>query len=705
MSGEEYQLLLIANKDVSGRVQKAASGRQKIAVQITVAEGLQAALKLLGTRPVDAVLLDLALEEAPGIRGCLRLRQADRALPVIALARRRDEQDAWAALHAGAQDFLLLEDLQPVLLERAVRYSVERQRAAGKLASEEALLQSILQNLSEGVVVADRHEKLLLVNPSARRMLGIGSIAGLPTDLFGLYRADTGDPLSDRDRPMARAVRGETVTDVEIFHKNAAAPEGVYLSVNARPMHDENGVVTGGIVSIRDISERKRAEQELAQLALYDRLTAIPNRSFFVESLGKAISRARRANKQLAILLLDIDRFKRINEELGQERGDQLLQEVARRLSDGLRAGDFLARLGGDEFAILFEDYEHSARAAGLAEKVQEILAPAMQLGDHEVKVTASLGISNFPDCGEDPVTLLKTADIAMYRAKESGRNTYHFYSRAVHAEVSRRAQLEVDLRRALNKDQFELAWQPIVDLENGRVVALEALLRWRHPEHGLVRPVEFVPILEAAGLMHQVGERVLAEACSQVADWRRELNRLDLAAAVNVSVRQLEHPRFVERVERILASAGLPASALVVEFREDALGPAVPDGLDVLALLAGIGVRLALDDFGSGWLSLQRLRRLPLEWLKLEREFVQGLPVDQEDCTVADAALALATLLRADLVAEAVESPAQLEYLQTRGCRFAQGFLFSAPVPSAEIPALIVSGAKARDVAAEADA
>jgi len=693
MSGGEYQLLLLADKDVRRRVHKAMTGSREAEINVVAADTVAEALKLLGTRPIDIAVVDLCLQEAPGIRACLRLRQADRQLPMIALARRNDQETALSALHAGAQDFVLLDELDPDPLLRAVRYAVERQAAASKLASEEALLQSILQNLSEGVVVADRNEKLLLVNPAARRMLGIGSVAGLASDLLGLYRTDTGDPLSDRDRPLARAVRGETVSDFEIFHRNAGAPQGVYLSANARPLRDPDGVVTGGIVSIRDISDRKRVEEELAQLALYDRLTNVPNRAFFIESLGKAISRARRSGTSLAVLQLNLDRFRRINDELGTEGGDQVLKDVARRLTGGLRAGDFVARLGRDDFAVLFEDYEHFERAAGLAEKIRGILAPPLRVDGREIHVTASIGISSFPDCAEDPVTLLKTADIAMYRAKESGRNTYHFYSRSVHAEVSRRAELEAGLRKAISQDQFEIAWQPVFDVELGRVTAVEALLRWRHPDLGLIRPAEFVPILESAGLIHRVGERVLAEACSQLADWRRELGREDLTVAVRASTQQLEHPRLVQRIERILTSAGLSHSALVLECREDALGPDRPECRAVIEQLVEAGVRIAIDGFGRDYISLEVLRSLRIEWLKLDREFVAGLPVEDLDCRVADAAAALAGVLRAELVATGVESAQQLDYLAERGCRLAQGPLMSPEIEATALAGLISSG------------
>lgn len=687
MPAQEYQVLLVSDNDRDVQLVEKSVGKGTGECQLADrARDLDEALKILGTRHVDVVLLDFALPEIGGVRACIRLHEAGSNLPVIVLHGRKENEHATEALAAGAQDVLSRESCDPDRLLRAVRYSVERASAQHELAASEALLQSILQNVSEGVIVADRKEKLLLVNPAARDMLGIGSIAGLPTDIFGMYEPDTVTRIRDRERPLARAIRGEIVTDLEIFHRNANAPKGRFLSVNVRPLKDGLGSVSGGIVSFRDTTGRKKVEDELTHLSLHDSLTGIPNRAFFLENLHKAVARARRSESRLAVLLLDIDRFKQINDRLGHEFGDHLLAEVARRLTDGLRAGDFVGRLGGDEFVVLFENFNHDEHAAGLADKIVEVLSPAFRIDGQDVAITTSIGISTFPECGDDAGSLLKTADVAMYRAKESGRNTYHFYSRSIHAEMSRRFQLESDLRTAIREDQFDLEFQPIVDLASGQVAALEALLRWDHPDHGRIRPLEFLPILEATGLMNQVGEWVLASACSHIRDWQRTLNRPDLGVMVNLSVQQLTHRRVVDIVQRVLTNADLDASSLTVEVQEGTLLEHPRAVREHLSLLSREGIGVALDDFGTGYTSLQAIRQLPLNYLKIDRSLVMSLPADPEDVAMVDAGLRFAEDLGIKVVAEGLEVEEQLQFLVDRGCALGQGHLISPPLPASSV-------------------
>jgi diguanylate cyclase (GGDEF)-like protein len=439
-------------------------------------------------------------------------------------------------------------------------------------------------------------------------------------------------------------------------------------------------------VTFRDVTERRRIEDELAHLSLHDALTGLPNRTFFLENLDKAIARARRSRSRLALLLLDLDRFKQTNDRLGHDGGDRLLVEVARRLASGLRAGDFVGRLGGDEFVVLFENFGHDEHAAGLAGKIVDVLSPPISFDGQEVVVTASIGISTFPECGDDSASLMKTADVAMYRAKEGGRNTYHFYSRAIHAEVSRRARLEADLKEALIQDQFELEYQPIADLRSGRIMGLEALLRWMHPEHGWVRPLEFVPILEATGMMSRVGEWVLASACSELGEWQRMLNRPDLRISINLSARQLVHRRILDIVERVLTNANLEPSLLIMEITEAELLAQPRETREQLALLSRLGVRVALDDFGTGYASLQAIRQLPLTYLKIDRSLVMSVPTDPEDVAVIDAGIRFAEDLGLQVIAEGLEVDEQLRFLAGRGCLFGQGHLISAPLSAASV-------------------
>ena len=439
-------------------------------------------------------------------------------------------------------------------------------------------------------------------------------------------------------------------------------------------------------MTFRDVTDRRKVEDELTHLSLHDALTGLPNRAFFLENLDKAVARARRSHSRLAVLLLDLDRFKQTNDRLGHESGDKLLMEVARRLGTSLRAGDFVGRLGGDEFVILFEDFGHDEHAASLATKIVDVLSPSIRIQGYDVAVTASIGISTYPECGDDSASLMKTADVAMYRAKEGGRNNYHFYSRTIHAEVSRRARLEHGLKNALVEDQFELEFQPIADLGSGEIMGLEALLRWMHPEHGWVRPLEFVPILEATGMMSRVGEWVLASACSEVGEWQRMLNRPDLTISVNMSAQELMHRRIVDVVRRVLTNANIDPSLLIIEVTEAELLSQPRATREQLNRLTRLGCRVALDDFGTGYASLQAIRQLPLTFLKIDRSLVMSVPTDPEDVAVIDAGIRFAEDLGLKVVAEGLEVEEQLRFLSGRGCVYGQGHLISAPLPAASV-------------------
>lgn len=687
MRGQEYQVLLVTENESDSedlaRILATARGHR---FRLNAAPDMDALKKQLGTSAVDAVLLAGDLSDASMTQIAIRLLELDCDLPIVAVTDDGEEETAAELLATGVQDVLWRSELDADRLGRALRYAIERAATLRELLESESMLHSILKNLTEGVIVADRQEKLLLVNAAARELLGLGSVSSLATDIFGMYEADTVTRIRDTARPMARALRGENVSDLEIFHRNADAPAGRFLSVNARPLKDVNGQINGGVVSFRDVTARRKAEQELTHLALHDGQTNIPNQAFFVETLRKAIARAERSHVRMAVLLLNLDGMKQINDRYGNENGDLLLKEVARRLADGLRAGDFLARMGGDGFVVLFEDLSHNEHAASLADKIREILAPAFAIREHQIPVSASIGISTFPECGDDAGSLIKTAEVAMRRAKESGRNTYHFYSRSVHAEMSRRAELERDLREAVEQEHFELEFQPIADLGSGRIESLETLLRWNHPEHGLVRPMEFLPILEATGMMNGVGEWVLASACLQIRDWQRVLGRPELSISVNLSAAQLGHRRIVDVIDRILTNANLSAESLILEITEATLLTEPRAVRENLSVLARTGVQLALDNFGTGMMALQSIRQLPLSQIKIDRSLVMSLPADPDDIALVDATLRLAEDLGLKVVAEGLEVDEQLRFLADRGCHLGQGNLVSPPLPVTSI-------------------
>jgi len=686
MSSQAYQVLLISENDLpDGLLHSPGEDPDQAVFAVTRSAGLAEALAHLGnaSRATPAVvLINAAASARDAAESCRGLQAADPSLPIVLLAG-YDPTERTDLLAAGADAIVGLDDGQAGRLGEVLRNAITGNRGRAELAQSHALLAAALDSLGEGVIVADSNERLLLANPSARELLSIGDTASLPTDVFGMYEVDTITRIRDREHPMARAILGEQVSDLEIYHRRPGAAKGRFLSVNARPLRGPGGDVRGGVVTFHDVTDRRKAQDELTHLSLHDALTGLPNRAFFLENLDKAVARARRSRSRLAVLLLDLDRFKQANDRLGHQAGDQLLVEVARRLSTGLRAGDFVGRLGGDEFVVLFEDFGHDEHAASLASKIVDVLSPTLRLGGQDVSVTASIGISTFPECGDDSASLLKTADVAMYRAKEGGRNTYHFYSRTIHAELSRRARLEANLKDALINDQFELEFQPIADLRNGRIQGLEALLRWVHPEHGFVRPLEFLPILEATGMMCRVGEWVLASACSEVGEWQRMLNRPDLSISVNLSSQQLVHRRIVDVVQRVLINADLDPGLLTVEVREQALLAHPKEVREQLFALTKLGVKVALDDFGTGYASLQAIRQLPLTYLKLDRSLTMSVPTDPEDVAVMDAGIRFAEDLGLTVIAEGLEVDEQLRFVLDRGCVYGQGHLISAPLPT----------------------
>jgi diguanylate cyclase (GGDEF)-like protein len=386
----------------------------------------------------------------------------------------------------------------------------------------------------------------------------------------------------------------------------------------------------------------------------------------------------------VAVLFLDVDRFKTINDSLGHDVGDQLLTQLAARLGAALREGDTVARFGGDEFVMLLDDVAAAADVSGIAAKVLESMRAPFVLKDVTLHVGASIGVSLFPGDGEDAATLLKNADTAMYRAKEAGRNSYQFYSREMSARAFERLTLENNLRHAFERDEFRMHYQPQVDVDSGDIVGVEAVIRWQHPDFGLVAPSDFIPLLEETGLIVTVGEWVLATASTQVRAWR-DAGWPRLRLAVNLSPRQFQAPGLRDAVARAMGTLGDGSGALELEITETLLVGHAPATLATLDSLKSLGARLAIDDFGTGYSSLSYLRRLPIETLKIDRSFVRDIPHDPDDSAIAHAITALAASLKLNMVAEGVENEAQRDFLRAHGCHVMQGFLFSRPLAAGE--------------------
>ncbi|MDQ2078023.1 EAL domain-containing protein [Marinimicrobium sp. ABcell2] len=478
----------------------------------------------------------------------------------------------------------------------------------------------------------------------------------------------------------------ELRTEYRARRKNG---EHFWLMQSISAICDLDGAIKHYVCVGQDITDIKQNQERMETLAYYDQLTGLQNRLLFKEQLRGALSMAEREKHHLALMYLDLDHFKRINDTLGHEAGDQLLIEVATRLRRCLREEDCVARLGGDEFAVLLKHVDSAQYCFVVASKIIGALNRPMMLVGQEVVVGTSIGITVAPDDGRDPDGLMKNADLAMYQAKYQGRNSFRFYTPEMNLEVESRLNLERDLRQAIRNNEFELYYQPQIDMRSGEIVSAEALIRWHHPERGLVQPDDFIPVAEDSGLIVPIGRWVIRTACQQAKTIQKSLDQ-NVKIAINVSARQLNDADFVEDFTSVVREIRLDANCLELEITESTLMADTDVVLDRLNRLRELGVSLAIDDFGTGYSSLSILKRLPVDSLKVDRSFVQDLPDDDEDRAITSLIVAMANSLNYKVVVEGVESAAQLDFLEICGCDFAQGFYFSKPVPASELMRLL---------------
>jgi diguanylate cyclase (GGDEF)-like protein len=444
-------------------------------------------------------------------------------------------------------------------------------------------------------------------------------------------------------------------------------------------------LILGTVMSLRILQQRKRADDRVHHIAFHDDLTSLPNRLMLNQRLDEALSRHRRARSQLAILFMDLDRFKVINDSLGHEVGDVLLRQVADRLRAQSREGDTVARMGGDEFVVLIENRENLMDISAYARRLVEELSAPYLLGTKDYHVSLSIGISVFPSDGSDSQALLKAADVAMYRAKELGRNNYQFYLPSMNVHTVERLELESDLSRALERGEFFLHYQPKVEVATGLITGIEALLRWRHPVRGLVPPMDFIPLAEETGLIVPIGEWVLATACARNKTWQDQ-GLTKLGIAVNLSARQFADSMLLPKLTQIIHSSGLSPSSLELEITESAVMSHGESAVAVLDKLKSIGVQIAIDDFGTGYSSLAYLKRFPIDTIKVDRSFIRDIPSDSGDMKITRAIIAMAHGLRLKVVAEGVETVDQLKFLRAQRCDAVQGYFLYRPLPEDEV-------------------
>ena len=485
----------------------------------------------------------------------------------------------------------------------------------------------------------------------------------------------------------------ESGSDYRLDHR-IMLPGGAVRHVHeqARCVRGADGTVERMVGTVQDITERKETEARLAHLAHHDPLTCLPNRLLLRDRISQAIAFGRRHDRLVAVLFLDLDRFKRINDSLGHDVGDRLLQTIAERLRETVRDGDTVARLGGDEFAIALTDVAEPDDVAKLARKLLNAINQPILLEGRKFYATTSIGISLFPHDGADVETLLKNADTAMYEAKEAGRNDYRFFREEMDNNIRTHLELEQSLRGALDRGEFEVYYQPQICLHDGTVTGVEALLRWNRPGGKTTGPDTFIPVLEETGLIVEVGAWVMRRACADAVQWNKSLG-CNLLVAVNLSRRQFDDAHLAETVKEVLCESGLPPELLELEVTESVVMSNTAKAGRVMEILRGTGVHLAMDDFGTGYSSLVYLKRFPLDRLKIDKEFVSDIGVDANDDAIVRTIIALADNLGLEVVAEGVETEIQRDFLQRHGCQLAQGYFYSRPLPVAELETCLAEG------------
>lgn len=697
-------LVLVVDDDMTVRF-LAREVLEQAGFRVEEADDGAPALTVFTANLPDIVLLDVMMPTMDGFATCaaLRAQPGGSHIPVLMMTGLDDMDSINRAYEAGATDFAV-KPINWTILSHRVRYMLRASNALQAVKASEARLANAQRIAKLGHWEWKLHEHRWQCSEQV-------------CDVFGLSSRDVKQfqDLLEHIHPDDRA---------EISRlRQRAAQEGLAYTLEyrvigsidkTRIVHEQAEVTydTAGRVqtiagTLQDITERRQAEEQIRYLAYYDTLTGLPNRQAFTRDLKKALEIAKRHNRILAVIVLDLDNFKRINDTLGHAMGDFLLKAVAERLVNGIRRVDYVARnfpvsetygaevdtnvarLGGDEFTMLLTEVQHIRDTEAVAQRLRETVSQPLNMAGNEVVVTPSIGIAVFPHDGQDVDQLLKNADMAMYHAKDSGRNIHQFYSESMNIRALERLNLESRLRKALEQEEFLLYYQPQLDLQNHLITGVEALIRWQNPKIGLVSPADFIPLAEETGLIVAIGEWALYTACAQVKTWLKA-GLPPLEVAVNLSSVQFRQSKLTDTVEKALLSADLAPQYLKLELTESMIMQQAQDTIAMLHQFKEMGVGLSVDDFGTGYSSLSYLKRFPLDTLKIDRSFVKDITHNPDDAAITNAIIAMAHSLNLNVVAEGVETQAQLEFLRTSGCDIIQGYWLSKPLPADTLISLL---------------
>jgi diguanylate cyclase (GGDEF)-like protein/PAS domain S-box-containing protein len=659
-------------------------------VDVEWVQKLSDGLERLGRAGIGAVMLNLSLPDSQGIATFDKLSAAVPHIPILILSDSECEDLATLSIQRGAQDYVLKRHLDRYWLPRALRNIIERKILTEALFLEKERAQVMLNSIGDAVLSTDVSGNVTYLNLVAEAMTGWPwrEASGRPVaEVFKIIDGSTREPARS---PLELAIQENRIVGLatnSILIRRDGYESGIEDS--SAPIHDREGHVTGGVIVFHDVSVARAMALQMSHLAQHDCLTDLPNRILLKVLLTHAIALARRHDYRLAVLFLDLDRFKNINDAMGHVMGDELLKLVAKRLVACLRGSDRVSREGADEFVVMLSDIKSVDHAAEVARKILSELMVPYSIDHHELDVTTSIGISIYPDDFEDAEALLRAADTAMSDAKKKGRNNYQFFRNDMNIRARERQSLEGSLRHALERKEFVLHYQPKINLATGAITGAEALIRWLHPDRGLVSPGQFLPIAEDCGLMVPIGQWVTREACTQVRAWM-DAGLPATPVSVNISATEFRNDGYIADLRSILTDVRLEPRYLEIELTETVLIQHSEATASMLQALKAMGIRLALDDFGTGYSSLSYLRRFPIDALKIDRSFVQEIADGLTDAPIIKAVIGMGKSIRLHVIAEGVETREQFAFLQDQHCDEGQGYYFSPPVVAEQFAELL---------------